>query len=159
MSGIKALYASSRPPKEVHQAFQALLAVGALGVVQSIVSLIFFSAIFSGRLAGYSVGGSVVSLVVFLVVLAVLVWITLQMRAGRNWARITLTVLGGLAALGFLISLIVSLSGFGGLAASVLGGGYSAYLIISLLIDALRVALIGVAIYWMYRPNVNSYFT
>ncbi|MCW2632250.1 MAG: hypothetical protein JWR88_1212 [Pseudonocardia sp.] len=160
ITDLKAAYANSRPPAEVHRAFQFFLAVGALGVVQEIVTLIFYGVIFgsAGLGFGYGVGSAIVGLIIYLIILAVLFWIALQMRAGRNWARITLTVLGGIGALFFVIGLIASLTGFGGLVSSVLGGGYSVYLIISLLIDAASAALIGYAIYLMFRPNVNSYF-
>lgn len=63
-----------------------------------------------------------------------------KMRAGRNWARITLAVLGGLA-------LVLSLIGL-------TSGGNALNMILTLL----QIALIGGAIYFMYTKEASQYF-
>ncbi|MGH3569018.1 MAG: hypothetical protein ACRDRH_23945 [Pseudonocardia sp.] len=81
---------------------------------------------------------------------AIALFIMIQMRAGRNWARITIAVLGGLAILSAVLNLITYGSGFG-----VSGGVYS---IVLLLISLAQLVLLGTAMVLMFRPNVNSYF-
>lgn len=62
-----------------------------------------------------------------------------KMRAGRNWARITLAVLGGLAV-------ILSLVGIGS------GGA------ITTILTLLQIALIGGAIFFMFTKEASAYF-
>ena len=62
-----------------------------------------------------------------------------KMRAGRNWARITLTVLGGLS----VVSTLFGLSSASG---------------VHLVVALIQMVLILVAIYFMYRPDANQYF-
>jgi hypothetical protein len=64
-----------------------------------------------------------------------------KMRAGRNWARIVLAVLGGL-------SLILNLVGlFGG------GGGA-----LTMILTVVQIALVGGAIYFMFVKESAAYF-
>lgn len=69
---------------------------------------------------------------VFAALILVFAWI---MRAGRNWARITLTVLGG-------ISLILILLGIGSLN----------------IVSIIQLVLTVVAIYLMFRRDANEFF-
>jgi hypothetical protein len=62
-----------------------------------------------------------------------------KMRAGRNWARITLAVLGG-------ITLVLGLVG--------LASGNA----INTIMTVLQLALIGGAIYFMYTKEASAYF-
>ena len=62
-----------------------------------------------------------------------------RMRAGKNWARITLTVLGGLSVVFTLIGLASSDP-------------------LTLIIRLADAVLIVAAIYYMFRPDANQYF-
>lgn len=62
-----------------------------------------------------------------------------MMRAGRNWARITLTVLGGIGIIGILLQL------------RQVG-------VVSMLFSLVQLVLIIAAVYLMFRPDGNRYF-
>ena len=74
-----------------------------------------------------------------LIFIGLFVLFAYKMRAGRNWARITLTVLGALS----VVSTLFGLSSASGL-----------HLVIALI----QMVLILVAIYFMYRPESNQYY-
>jgi hypothetical protein len=79
------------------------------------------------------------SLVVGLVFIALFLLFAYRMRTGKNWARITLAVLGGLSIVFTLVGLASSDS-------------------LALLIRMADAALIVAAIYYMFRPEANQYF-
>lgn len=83
--------------------------------------------------------GLVIGLTVALVMLGLEVFFVLKMKAGRNWARIVLTVLGALSALSSLVGLAQGFS---------LG---SAVNLISLLLTI-------AAVVFMFRPAATHYF-
>lgn len=157
MDGVKRAYTQANPPKEVHQAFLAFLATIVLGLVSGLVGIIFAAFIFSsissatGGLGGFGVGFAVFGLIISLVIYAAVLFIMIQMRDGRNWARVTMAVLGGIALLFGVIGLFGGLFAFG-----LLGGVYS---IVTLLIQLAQVGLVAAALYLMYRPSVASYFS
>lgn len=62
-----------------------------------------------------------------------------KMRAGRNWARITLSVLGGLN----VISILYGFRQSGGL---------------GIVIGLIEVIVIAAAVFFMYRADSNQYF-
>ncbi|GAA2569853.1 hypothetical protein [Pseudonocardia hydrocarbonoxydans] len=94
--------------------------------------------------AGSALGSLIVSLVIVAAVAAVIV----QMRNGRNWARIVLTVLGVLGVLAGAVALIgLSLL----LGAGVLG-------LVVVLASAVQIILAVAAIVMMYRPAAKAYF-
>jgi hypothetical protein len=74
-----------------------------------------------------------------LIFIGLFVLFAYKMRAGRNWARITLTVLGALS----VVSTLFGLSSASGL-----------HLVVALI----QMVLILVAVYFMYRPDANQYF-
>jgi len=78
--------------------------------------------------------------------LALRVFLLLKMRAGRNWARIVLTVLIGMGLLGTLFSLAFVRFVFEGLGWLLAGSA------LALLFDAAVVV-------FMYRPAANRYFS
>ncbi|WP_211177086.1 hypothetical protein [Pseudonocardia acidicola] len=147
IAGVRAAYADARPPKEVHQAFLALLGVIALGVLSSIVTLIFTAILLSGLGIGAGIVGSIFALVIAVVMYSVGLYIAIQMRAGRNWARITIAVLGGIGLLFGIIGLFSQATGFG-----------SGYTVIYVVISLGQIILIAATLFLMFRPNVNGYF-
>ena len=74
-----------------------------------------------------------------LIFIGLFVLFAYKMRAARNWARITLTVLGALS----VVSTLFGLSSASGL-----------HLVVALI----QMVLILVAVYFMYRPDANQYF-
>ncbi len=149
---IRAAYTSARPPKPVHQAFLALVAFLALGLLLSLVSIVFNSGLLG-------VGAGVVFLIISLILYAVVLFICIQMRAGRQWARITMAVLAGLGLLSGVVSFFSSLAVLG-LAAGLLGSYVSpVYTILSLVIGIAQIALLVIALVLMFRPTVKSYFS
>ncbi|QTE28283.1 hypothetical protein [Pengzhenrongella sicca] len=84
--------------------------------------------------------GITIALVLAVVMLALQVFFVFKMRAGRNWARIVLAILGGLSILSSLTSL-----------ASAMTVG-SAINFVSLL-------LLIAAMVFMFRPTANAYFS
>ncbi len=137
----------------MHQAFLALIAYMGVGLLSSIIALVFAAVLFSGisGFAGATIGGGIIFLILTAVIFAIALYIMIQMRAGRNWARITIAVLGGLALLGAVLNLFTYLSGFG-----LYGGVYAT---VFLLISVVQLLLLGAALVLMFRPNVNSYFS
>ncbi len=85
--------------------------------------------------------GALISLVLYALFI-------IKMRAGKNWARITLTVLIPLIVLGSLVlSDIGTLLSVGGLG------------LVKVVLTALELILIIAAVVFMYRPDSNAYFT
>jgi hypothetical protein len=160
-AGIKAAYQQATPPKEVHQAFLAFLAYMAIGLLSSIVGIVFagilLSSISAGTgLGGIGIGGAVVGLIISLIIYAAILFVMIQMRAGRNWARITLAVLAGIGLLFGVIGLIGGVAGIG-LLSSVYGS--AVYPIISTLLSLVQVAALAAGLFLMFRPSAKTYFS
>jgi apolipoprotein N-acyltransferase len=83
---------TTEAPKPVRQAVTLLFVLIALNVLNAIVTLTSSDA--------QTVGGGIFGTVVFI---ALYTWLTLMVRNGKNWARITITVL---FVLGILLSLV-----------------------------------------------------
>ena len=98
------------------------------------------SALTESQLRTAETVGLLVGLVLVLIVLGLEVLFVLKMKAGRNWARIVLAVLGGLSALS-------SLSGL----ARGLGAGT--------VINFISMLLLIAAIVFMFRPATKPYFS
>lgn len=157
-------YSSSNPdpvaptrPKPVDTSFMLWIANAALGLVGFLVTIsvgreatrtqvmeqlraqgetFTESQVDSLVTASFALGG-----IIAVAFLGLYVLFAFKMRAGRNWARITLAVLGGL---GLMLGLI-------GLAT---GSGNA----IEMIVTVLQVALVGAAIYFMFTKEANAYF-
>jgi len=92
--------------------------------------------------------GAIVAIVFSLVLLGLVLLFIFKMRAGRNWARIVLTVLGGITlALGLLsIGNTLALFDLG-----IVGA-------LSALLSLAQLVIIAAAIYYMFRPAASIYF-
>ena len=149
-------------PKEVRTSFLLWLAYLGLGLIGSIIAFASLESVINSTLARSGVdasslppgtleatrAGALVGVVIGLVLLALVVGAVFQMRKGRNWARIVLTILGGLSALslilGFLsIGTTLSLGGLG---------------VLSVLLSVLQFVLLIGAIVFMYRGAAQPYF-
>jgi hypothetical protein len=105
---------------------------------------------------GAGISAAIVGLVISLIIYALALFVMIQMRAGRNWARITIAVLGGIGLLFGVIGLIGQLAAFG-FTAGIYGGAYP---IVTSLFSLAQVVLVGAALYLMFQPaSVKNYFT
>lgn len=138
-------------PKSVDNAFMAWLTVTAIGVL-SLILVITVSGddirkslqdsnpnYTAKQLDDAVTTGKVVGIILGLIFVGLYLLFVYKMRAGRNWARITLTVLGALSILSTL-----------------LGSGQNGALL--LIVGLVQAVLIVAAVYFMYRPDANQYF-
>jgi hypothetical protein len=152
-SGIDALRPDPRPgiPKQLQASYLLWLVAVAAGVFET--ALVVVDATFGevGSPAEVAVGVTV-RLLAFtgLVVLAV------QLRRGRNWARVALAVLyGGLGTLSLVIGPVTWLAGGGSLTDAVAGADLG-----SVLFAASRVVHLGAvmaALVLLFHPAANAY--
>ncbi|WP_053206274.1 hypothetical protein [Jiangella muralis] len=80
-----------------------------------------------------------VGIVVGLIGAALWLWMAYANKAGKSWARVVATVLGGLN----ILFTLFSLSGGGGL---------------NLIINVVTIALAGYILYLLYRPESSAYY-
>ena len=149
-------------PKEVETAFRLWIASVVIGLIGAIVSFTLIPSIIDTTIAstpttpGLSTEdlrtaiqiGLVVAAVIGLVFVALFLLFTFKMRAGRNWARILLTILGGL-------SILSSLIGIGGLGQMFAAGPLG---ILSAVLSIVQLVVIAAAIVFMFRPAAGPYF-
>ena len=91
-------------PKEVHRAYYLILAAGIVYLLSSVISMLTTEV---PDMAGAAVGVGV-GLVVSVIVAALYVVLAVFIRRGRNWARITATVLAALNVVGTLAILLLT---------------------------------------------------
>lgn len=142
-------------PKSVDTAVMLWVAGAVISIVAGIVVLVFGGDQFAeaarrslqtagtpfteddvrSRIAAAKLLSAVISFAFF----ALTMLFVLMMRAGRNWARVVLTVLGALS----IVSLLLSFSQAGGL---------------DLTLGLVQAVLAGAAIYFMFQPDARPYF-
>lgn len=153
-------------PASVNLAFQALIAVSVLSIIGVALSLLSLPAAFETAMQqarasspdltpeqAQFVGsatriGLIIVAVIVVVVVGLLVLFTFKMRAGRNWARITLTVVGGIGVVFYGFSLI-------GISAAIAAGGLT---LVGTGVTILTVLLLIAAIVFMFRADANPFF-
>lgn len=140
-------------PKSVDNAFTMWLVIIGLAVVGLIINLTLGSDDFTkaarDALAGqnkteqeikdYANAAKVFTVIVAIIFVGLYLLFAYKMRAGRNWARITLTVLGALN----VISILFSFRQAGG---------------VSVVIGLVEAIVILAAIFLMFRPDANQYY-
>jgi uncharacterized membrane protein len=142
-------------PKSVDNAFMVWLTSAAIGVLSLILSISLGrdqirdaartslqgqnKAFTEADLNNAVTIATVFAILVGIIIAGLFLLFAYKMRAGRNWARITLTVLGALSIL-----------------FTILGVGNSG--VASLIVSLIQAALILIAVYFMYRPDANQYF-
>ncbi len=127
-------------PVSVQRAFLLWVAVIAVNILGTIAQT--FVGLSADVGAAVGVGGAVVGGLIG-------VYFALQFRGGRNWARIVLTVLTGLALLGSL---------FGLLGAFVLLALAPAAAVLALVVSVAVIAGCVVALVLAWKPEANAYF-
>jgi hypothetical protein len=143
-------------PKSVDTAYMLWLVAAGIGIVTNLIGLITAQAIADATARSLGVDPALVAGsgpsyggIIFQLLLSVL-WIVvvLQMRKGANWARIVLTVLGGL---GILFGLM-GLAALGILFAVGVFGAIQAVLgLVALVVEI-------AAIVFMFKSDSNRYF-
>ncbi len=138
-------------PAVVHGAFLAWVAAIVAGVVEAAVYV--GSELSTGADAGDLATGVAMRAAIY----ALAVWVFVQMRNGRNWARIALTVV-----LGIFGTLSLVIEPIGWLAdGNSLGAAITEASAADLVISASRIAhvlAVPVGVALMYRPAANRYF-
>ena len=147
------------PPEAVEQSYQLwviALVVGLVGAIVRITLAVVFAPEISASVEasvfqpsvvpGALALGVIVFAVLDIVVTAVLLVVAAKMRAGRSWARTTLTVLGVLGLLHALSTSfdITTIYRAGGVVASV--------------VSLIHAALVVVAMIFAYRSTANAWF-
>lgn len=143
-------------PKAVDTAFQATLVGAAIGAVAAVVTVVLdreqMTLLIRDALAGAGLPdddqdvaaalGTFRAAMGFGIAVFLGLWLlfAMKMRAGRNWARIVITVLAGVGVLSFLNAMA--------------GAGAELELIWSLA----EVAFLVTAVIYMFRPESTRYF-
>ena len=102
-------------PQQLVLSYWLWVAAAALGIVFSLVSIFTYSGAFGGMMMGAGVGGFIFQLIFA----ALYVFIAIRLKEGARWARLVLSILGGLAMIGVLGNLIFLNLSFIGSAAAV----------------------------------------
>jgi len=89
-------------PQQLVTSYWLWIAAAALGVVFGLISMFSFSGAFGGMMMGAGVGGFIFQLLFA----ALYVFIAIRLKEGARWARLVLSILGGLAVIGFLANLV-----------------------------------------------------
>ncbi len=119
-------------PREVQTAFTLWIASIIVGLLAGTLSFVLTNPLAASRIIGAVFGVLFLAFEVFFVV---------KMRAGRNWARIVLTVLAGLDVLMTLLGILIQRS---------VG--------VTQVLGVLPLVLIVAATMFMYRGTANPYF-
>lgn len=143
-------------PKSVETSFKLWMAQIALGVLGAILTFVVIDDLIrqAADEAGVSADAAMdaarpvitTSIVIGLAIIAILAWLAIQMRNGKNWARITLTVL---ATLGVLLSLLN------------IGDTFAVDNALATLVGVIglvRLALTIAAVVFMYMKDANPFF-
>jgi hypothetical protein len=143
-------------PKSLDTAIKLWFVAAGLSLLHSILSIVNTNALIDQTAANLGVSldaakssvsgiGTVIFQLILMAVWLVIVW---QMRAGQNWARIVLTVIGGIVVLFGVIGLLALGIFF---AIGPLG-------VFEVLLQFASLAVIVAAIVFQFKPDVNSYF-
>ena len=142
-------------PREVQASFVLWLTAVAAGVVETIIRVI--DALLMGLSSGSGGEADVTGVIIRVIVYTVAVYIIAQMRLGRRWARLALTVLlGGIGTLSLLIDPISWLA-----RGNSLGEGFPPADLLFFIIAPIRavhLAAVIAALAFMFSPAANGYF-
>jgi hypothetical protein len=152
-AGIDPLRQDLRPgiPNQVHASYRLWLVAVAAGLFETALVVVDATSGDVGSAAQVAVG-----VAVRLLVFAAAVYLAVQLRQGRNWARVALAVgLGGLGTLSLVIGPVTWLAEGGSLASAVAAADLA-----SVLFAASRVVHLGAvvaALLLMFHPAANGY--
>jgi Na+/H+ antiporter NhaA len=140
-------------PREVKVSFLLWLTAVAAGVIETIVRVIYSLFVSSGSGGGADVTGVAIRVIIYIVV----VYIIMQMRLGKRWARLAVAVLlGGIGTLSLVIDPILWLAG-GNSVSEVFTEADLLFFIIAP-IRVVHFAAVVTALVFMFLPSANTYF-
>jgi hypothetical protein len=154
---VEALKLSPRPgvPREVQVSFLLWLTAVAAGVLETIIRVIDTSLI--GLASGSSGEADITGVLIRVIVYAVAVYIIVQMRLGKSWARLTLAVLLGVIGTLSLVIDPISWLAEGNSLREVFTEADLLFFIIAP-IRAVHLAAVISALVFMFLPAANNYF-
>jgi hypothetical protein len=143
-------------PKSLDLSVKLWIAAAGLSMLRSILSVVNTNAIVDETAARLGVSldaarssvAGIGSVIFTLFLTALWVFFVWQMRSGQNWARIVLTVIGGIVLLFGVIGLL-------GMAVYLSIGALGA---LEMLFQFAALALIAGAIVYQFKPDANPYF-
>lgn len=139
-------------PGDVQASFLLWLAALAAGVAETIVGIVD-----SLSVGTSSATGVIFMLTIRLIVTVVLIYIVAQMRLGKNWARVTLTILlGGIGTLSLVFDSVSWLIE-GNLLSELLQDADFGFVVFAAIRTIHLAAVLG-ALVFMFRPAANAYF-
>ena len=142
-------------PREVQASFVLWLTAVAAGVVETIIRVI--DALLMGLSLGSGGEVDVTGVIIRVIVYTVAVYIIAQMRLGRRWARLALTVLlGGIGTLSLVIDPISWLARGNSLGEVFTQADLLFFIIAP--IRAVHLAAVIAALVFMFLPAANNYF-
>ena len=146
-------------PREVQASFLLWLTAVAAGVLETTIrvidALLVGSALGNGGEADLT--GVMLSVVIRMIVYTLMIYIILQMRFGKGWARLTLAVLlGVIGTLSLVIDPISWLAG-GNSLREIFTGTDLLFILIAP-IRAAHLAAVIAALVFMFLPAANNYF-
>ena len=140
-------------PKEVQASFLLWLTAVAAGVVETLIRVIYSLFVSSGSGGEADVTGMAIRVIVYIVA----VYIIVQMRLGKRWARLSLAVLlGGIGILSLVVDPISWLAG-GNSLSEVFKEADLLFFIIAP-IRVIHLAAVVTALVFMFLPSANTYF-
>jgi hypothetical protein len=143
--------AAARPPRQLRASFWLWLLAVAAGLFETTLVVVDATTGEVGSAAEVAVG-----VTIRLLAFTGLVYLAAQLRKGRNWARIALTVLyGGFGTLSLVIGPITWLAEGGSLADAIAAADFG-----SVLFAASRLVHLGAiiaALILMFHPAANAY--
>jgi hypothetical protein len=140
-------------PKEVQASFLLWLTAVAAGVVETLIRVIYLLFVSSGSGGEADVTGVAIRVIVYIVA----VYIIVQMRLGKRWARLTLAVLlGGIGTLSLVVDPISWLAG-GNSLSEVFKEADLLFFIIAP-VRVIHLAAVVTALVFMFLPSANTYF-
>jgi hypothetical protein len=138
-------------PGEVRASFLLWLTAVAAGVLETIIRVIY--SLYMGSWSEPDVTGVIMRVIVY----TVAVYIIAQMRLGKRWARIALTVLlGGIGTLSLVIDPIMWLAAGNSLREVFTQADLLFFIIAP--IRAVHLAAVIAALVFMFLPAANDYF-
>ena len=153
--GAEASIPRPRPdvPREVQASFLLWLTAVAAGVVETIIRVIDSLSAGSGSGGEADVTGVLIRVIVY----TVAVYIIVQMRLGKRWARITLAILlGGIGTLSLVIDPISWLASGNSLREVFTQADLLFYMVAP--IRVVHLGAVIAALVFMFLPAANTYF-
>lgn len=89
-------------PQQLVISYWLWIAAAVLGVVLSLVNMFTIT----NALGGLMVGAGITAFIFSLIIAALYIFIAIRLKEGSRWARLVLSILGGLAILAFITQLV-----------------------------------------------------